>query len=273
MPAMKQMSAGDVFTADPENQNNSLSDRELQDRLIDYLTDANLRCSGPSPDFLNETQADRAQRFSRFLARRYYRDRLYRGFHYSKDVLKSESGPAEIVESPQFDAILAGCVLGSLVTAKAVGNLVLSVLRSLRSDEWWSELLEYEFAFFLQLATLEVPRAAGLSQLCPSTIVREFQFRIPDVLRHLKSGDTPVTDVRGSTVLLFSRTPHGKIYVVELDVTAAAVVRGVDGKRTNAEIAGAAGIALEEATRILAELSSINAIVSADGNPLNDSLT
>ena len=272
MATIRQLSVADVFTTDPEIQGRSLSDRELHDRLIHYLTDANLRSSGPSTDFLDETQAERAERFSRFLARRYYRDRLHRGFRYSPNLLESARA-TDVVDTPQFDPVLSGCVLGSLATAKAVGYLALSSLRSLRRDEWWSELLEYEFAFFLQLATLEVSRAAGSAQLGLSTIVREFQFRIPHILQHLKSWDTPVTDVRGSTVLLFSRTPHGKIYVVELAATAAAVVRAVDGKRANAEIAQAAGIDVEEAIRILAELSSINAVVPGDENTLKHSQT
>ena len=272
MPAIRQVNVADVFTADPEIQGNSLSDREFHDRLIHYLTDANLRSSRPSSDFLDETQAKRAERFSRFLARRYYRDRLHRGFHYSANLLDSARA-ADVVDTPQFDPVFSGCVLGSLATAKVVGHLAFSSLRSLRKDEWWSELLEYEFAFFLQLATLEVSRAAGFAELGLSTIVREFQFRIPDILQHLKSWDAPVTDVRGSTVLLFSRTPHGKIYVVELAGTAAAVVRAVDGKHANAEIARAAGIDLEEAIRILAELSSINAVVSGDENTLKHSQT
>lgn len=265
MPAIREVTVADVFTADSEIQSNTLSDRELQDRVIRYLTDANLRSSKPSVDFLDETQVERAQRFSHFLARRYYRDRLHRGFRYSSNFLESTRA-ADVVDTLQFDAVLAGCVLGSLATAKAVGNLALSCLRVRRNDDWWSELLEYEFALFLQLATLEASRVPRFPQLSLSAVVREFQFRIPEILQRLKGGDVSATDMRGSTVLLFSRTPHGKIYVVELDPTAAAVVRAVDGKRMNAEIARIANVPFEEATRILSELIGINAVVSSDGD-------
>lgn len=265
MPEIRQVSVAHVFTADPEIQSNTLSDRELHDRLICYLTDANLRSSGPSIRLLDETQSERAQRFSRFLARRYYRDRLQRGFRYSANLLGSARA-ADIVDAPQFDAVLADCVLGSLTTAKAVGNLALACLQFQRNAEWWNELLEYELAFFLQLATLELPRAAKFPQLGPSAIVREFEFRIPEILLKLKSGEVSATNARGSTVLLFSRTPHGKIYVVELDEAAAAVVREVDGRRMNTEIARASDVPLEEATRILGELVGINVIVAPDGD-------
>ena len=59
------------------------SDRELQDAVITYLADAALR-RGASDLPLAPEQAQRAGRFARFLARRYYRDRLARSFRYSR---------------------------------------------------------------------------------------------------------------------------------------------------------------------------------------------
>ena len=241
--------------------NPALTDRELHDRLITYLTDANLRSADTSIEFLDDTEAERAQRFSRFLARRYYRDRLHRAFHYSTNLVKASNVAADVVEIPEFDVILDGCVLGSLATAKAVGDLALSSLRSERTEEWWSEVLNYEFAFFLQLATLETTSAGTVPQRALSTVIHEFQFQIPEILARLRRGDIPDTNPRSTTTLLFSRTPHGRIYVVELDAAAAAVAQSVDGKRVVGEIAGTVGISLEETTRILAELLGINAIV------------
>jgi hypothetical protein len=57
----------------------SRSDRELQDEVITYLADATLRRSSADLPMAPE-QAQRADRFARFLARRYYRDRLARSF-------------------------------------------------------------------------------------------------------------------------------------------------------------------------------------------------
>lgn len=244
------------------NWNRSLGDRELHDRVITYLTDANLRSPDISTGFLDENEAERAQRFSRFLARRYYRDRLHRGFRCSTDLLQAASAAANVVEMPEFDIILDGCILGSLATARAVGGLALSSLRSKRREEWWSELLEYEFAFFLQLATLEATRADSLPQRGRSTTIHEFQFQIPEVLTLLRRGDIPDTISRSPKTLLFSRTPHGKIYVVELDAVAAAVMHAVDGKHAVADIAATVGASLGETKRILSELIVINAVVS-----------
>src|SRR5690348_3270216 len=110
-------------------------DRSLQDRVIHYLTEANLRSENENPDFLDANEVERAKHFSHFLARRYYRDRLRRGFRYSTVLLGSDAA-ANLVDTPKFDPILHSCTLGSLATAKMVGELTILELREKSSDEW-----------------------------------------------------------------------------------------------------------------------------------------
>ena len=237
------------------------SDRNLQDHLIQYLTDASLRSDSNDIGFLEVDEAERAERFSHFLARRYYRDRLHRGFRHAARLLRSEGAAANLVDTPTFDLILNGCVLGSLATARAVGDLVLSGLGGKRSEDWWTELLQYEFAFFVQLATSEPTPVSNFPLRAISTVICEFEFPIPDIMEKLKNGQD-VGALRAPTTLLFSRTHHGRIYVVQLDLTASAVIRAVNGSRDVSEIAEQAAISHEETSRVLDDLIRISAVSS-----------
>lgn len=241
------------------------TDRGLQDFVIRYLTDANVRYEDSNPDFLDGNEIARAKRFSHFLARRYYRDRLYRGFRYSTVLLGSDAA-MKLVETPKFDTILQSCTLGSLATAKMVGELALSELRATRSEEWWTELLDYESAFFVQLATSERNRLSHFPQHGISTLIREFRFAIPELLDSLKKATVPINVECKSATLLFSRAHHGRIFVVELDPTATAVIKAVNGSRQATEIAECADLGQKETERILADLIRISAVLP----PLNE---
>ena len=239
----------------------SRNDRDIHDEVIHYLSDAGLRLAQSSNDFLDQKQAERAQRFSHFLARRYYRDRLSRAFRYSATLLGTGRIAEQITDSPEFHLILERCVLGSLATSREVGDLAVSVLLSMRSEGWWSELLEYERAFFLQLATSEVTPASTFPQKSISTLVRRFRLQVPELLARLKSGTHVGDDLDGEATLLFSRTTHGKIYVVELDEKTSAVFQSIDDNRSANEIAALCGASQQEIQRILAALSDIGSVV------------
>jgi len=236
------------------------TDRALQDQIIEFLTDASARSEAKDLEFLDANEVARAERFSRFLARRYYRDRLHRGFRYSTALLGSEAA-AKLVDTVNFNPILESCTLGSLATASMVGKLAVSELRARGSDEWWTELLDYEFAFFMQLATSERTPGGRFFRNAISTLIHEFQFAIPELLESLKKAKVSTNVVRKPTTLLFSRTHHGRIYVVELDATARAVVRAVNGSRHAAEIAECADLGQKETERILADLVRISAVL------------
>jgi hypothetical protein len=235
------------------------SDRDLQDEVIRYLTDARLRSHPDGGGLITQSEAQRAQRFSRFLARRYYRDRLSRGFRYAR--LLSSFAPEQLTESPAFDSILESCILGSLATALTVAELALSQLRSLRSDAWWSELLEYERAFFLQLATSESVVRNAFPQKQSATVLRTFSMPVPELLRRIKNHEDLASLPAGAATLLFSRTPHGRVYVAEVDVITAKAFQAVDGQKQQREIALACQSDDEEIHRTLDALSQIGSIV------------
>lgn len=239
----------------------SRSDRDFQDRIICFLADANFRSREEDAQFLDEGQAERAERFSKFLARRYYRDRLQRAFRYSLRLTAQPIAVETIADSPQFDSILKTCVLGSLVTAEEVGRLAVAQLTQQDGQAWQSELLEYEFAFFLQLATSEIASPTFLARKSSSAVFHRFNIRIPELVVRLKAGITDYADLAGEAPLLFSRTGHGKIYVVELDQNTEAVFTAVDGRRSAPEIANSLTLPVDEIQRMLAVLSDIGAVV------------
>jgi hypothetical protein len=242
-------------------------DRELQDRIIRYLTDGNHSVEVQDVP-LSAEEAEKALRFSKFLARRYYRDRLTRGFRYSKHVVElsretkaDNSGlyAEDIVDSPRFDEILFECVLGSLDTARRVAELAVAQLRPLALAPWWDDLLQYELAFFIQLATSELSDPTTHPKLSANTITQTFRWKMPELLSRLKS-EAPITDALGGEVtLLFSRTHRGRIYVVELDQEAHAVIDAMNGNRTADEIAATAGLGVEETNNLLSTLREIGA--------------
>lgn len=236
------------------------TDRELQDQVIRFLSDALARSTESSDSLLDENEARRAERFSRFLARRYYRDRLSRGFRYSARLVEPGQSAGHIVDSADFDSILDHCVLGSLTSSKEVGELALSRLLPLREKVWWPELLEYERAFFLQLATSEVPPMAAQPQVSPSSMLREFGVQIPELLSRLRTGQDFGEVAEEKVTLLFSRTSHGKVFAAEVDSKTCAVFKLIDGKRSLNQIATVCDLAAEEFQRIVADLVEIGAI-------------
>jgi len=243
----------------------AVSDRDVQDSIIRYLSDSQVR-SEPSHAFLDTEEAHRAHRFSRFLVRRYYRDRLTRGFHYSAALVGKRQSAELIADSAEFDPVLDRCVLGSLTSSKEVGDLAVSRLLPLRSEVWWSELLEYERAFFLQLATSEATPAGTAPKKNTSAMIREFHVHIPELLVSLRRGNDVAHLSDKGVTLLFSRTMHGKIYVVEPDEKSSSIFRSVDGKNCGQKIALAAGVPQEEIQRILTTLSDIGSVVLPIGS-------
>jgi hypothetical protein len=251
----------------------SLSDRDLHDEVIRYLTDADARAAESCGGLLDEADSERAIRFARFLARRYYRDRLHRAFRHSASRIPESRRADQIVDGPQFDQVLAKCFLGSLVTAQAVGEMAVATLKPMRHDVWWNELLQYEYAFFLQLAISELEIAGAFPKRGRSNVVRAFTYCIPELLQSLRSHQVSSEGFQGEVVLSFSRTPHGKIYVVELESTMRSILERIDGASSVADIARSAGVSLEEARHSLSRLAELGAVIMAIPAPDDPVLT
>lgn len=187
-----------------------MSDRAAQDEIIRFLSDARAEPVAT----ITSDELPKARRFSRFLIRRYYRDRLLRGFRYAQ-MLGCDVGA--IADPPEFDRVLDEAVLGSLQTAERVAKLARAALEPRNTDPWWPDLLRYEAAFFLQLATSERPAAIAPPSRGASARIEHFVWRMPELLARLKRRESVDESMRGECALLFSRTSEGRIYVVEVD--------------------------------------------------------
>lgn len=236
------------------------TDRDLQDRVIGFLSDASLRSAQTAGELLDDSEILQAQRFSRFLARRYYRDRLTRTFRHADLLVPNERAASTLVDSVEFDSVLDQCILGSLATSKQVADFGASRMLATRSEIWWAELIEYEKAFFLQFATSETAPPGDFPQKAVSTVLREFHVTIPELLQRLRHGGS-LDELHGRSILLFSRTPHGKIYVAELDEQISRVFQVIDGKRSVDEIASLCNLSHNETNRILSTLDDMGSIM------------
>ena len=240
-------------------------DRDLQDKLITYLADASVRRQTSSDLPISPQQAQRANRFARFLARRYYRDRLVRSFRYSQVfAAQLHRSAEEIVDGKPFDSFLNECVLGSFESAQRVGKMAvahLTISPDSAPGPWWPDLLEYERCFFLQAATAENSRVTstpfrGISALCC-----QFAWNLPDLLAKVKNNQPITDDQRVPVTLLFSRTREGRIYVVEVDEPTKAIFQTTDGLRSAADIAGVTSLPETNVGEVLESLVRIGAVV------------
>jgi hypothetical protein len=240
-----------------------MSDRAVQDEIIRYLADGRVRAQGRRGAPICAGEAGKAVQFAHFLARRFYRDRLTRSFRYSHR-FRMQTGriAEEVVDHAEFDQFLGECVIGSLESARRVGEMARAHLTTSRPPgAWWPELLEYEYAYFLQTATAGRTQSSG-DRPSPglSAVCRRFAWALPELLPRLRRGEAIGDDLRREATLLFSRTHAGRIYVVEIEPTMERAFRATDGRRTVEEIVEASGVPPEQAAALLASLDSIGAV-------------
>ena len=239
-----------------------VSDRALQDELIRYLSDARERAHPGEKLPLPPAEAAKAQRFAHFLARRYYRDRLVRSFRYTRRFAPQIGRVAEdIVEGAQFAAFLGQCILGSFAAARQVGEMAVVYLDAAEHPgPWWRDLVEYEYAYFLQTATSERAARTRRHTRGASAFCQTFSWFLPEVLERLRSGQPVSGDLRRECTLLFSRTHLGRVFVVEVEKDAAAVFRSTNGFRTPEQIASTASVPIEQVAPLLEQFEEIGAV-------------
>ena len=241
-----------------------MSDRAVQDEVIRYLADASVRQLPSHAAPISVEGEEKAERFARFLARRYYRDRLARSFRYSHRFHHEIGRTAEeIVDGAEFSEFLDQCVMGSLESAHCVGEMARKYLLAARRAGWWPELLDYEFFYFLQAATTERAASIDRPSQSVSAVCRRFAWSLPEMLPRLRAQEPIGDDLQRGVTLLFSRTHAGQIYVVELEPAMEAVFRCADGQRSAREVIAEAGVSAEQARSMLAALADIGAIQPA----------
>src|SRR5438477_5899082 len=175
----------------------SMNDRDLQDEIIRYLTEPAARAKSGATLALAPEQAARAAHFARFLARRYYRDRLGRSFRYSAMLANGNGHRAmDVVETNEFNRIASSEPMGSLAAAQQVCALALQHLTPSRDEAWWPALLEYERAHFLQTATSESAHRGQHPRQGVCAVCRQFDWHLPELLQRIKAKEAIGDDLQ-----------------------------------------------------------------------------
>src|SRR5204862_8280462 len=147
----------------PAHPGGAVSDRAVQDEVIRALADAPYRASAAWRD-RGLAEAARVERFARFLARHFYHERVVHFFRYSGALARvTGRRPEAVLGQVAFDALLAGAVLGSRDTARAVAALVVAhvVGGSPSAVPYHADLVRYEETMMVVEAGPRVWRDAG----------------------------------------------------------------------------------------------------------------
>lgn len=258
-----------------------MNDRAVQDLLIRALADAPYR---DSTEWKRRGLADpeRVERFARFLARHFYHERIVHFFKYSSALARvTERRPEAVLAHSAFDALLPAAVLGSRATAQAVADLVATHVRHAAPSApvpYLGDLLRYETAMMVVEAGPRIWRDAGTGDggrgtgnvtpaLVEGTVLLDLAYDLPVVLPQLLKPWTAVPQaVKRQTRLLVARSPHGRVAVARSDEAVAAVVHFADGKRTLAELAAGAGLAVTQLEETLQGLVDLGAVRFSTGS-------
>ncbi len=236
-----------------------MPDKARKEELLRHLCDARLRKQLPTAFPLSVQQADRA---ARLLARRYYSGRMERSFQYSSP-LSDRTGrrAGDVLGSEAFDAFVKECVLGSFDSARRLGEMAVVYLDGApHPGAWWRDLVQYEFAYFLQTATTDQTIQVMRYRRTAGSWCRVFAWSLPEVLERLRTGK-PVTDeLRRECTLLFCRGAGDRVTVAEVEPDAEAVFRATNGLRLPEQIAQVAGLDLQSTLQVLEQFGALGAV-------------
>ncbi len=258
-----------------------MTDRAIQDEVIRALADAPYRGSAA---WLERDLADpdRVARFARFLARRFYFERVVHFFRYSRALARvTDRWPEAALRSSAFEAIVADAVLGSRSTAQMVASLVVEYLqegKGRRALSYLDDLHRYEGAMMIVEAGprlwRELDRAPSGSlgadaapKLADDAVILELEWDLPKVLPALvRDWVQPPVPARRPCRLVVARTPRGRVSVARLSDPVTDAMRHADGSRTLGELAAETGVELPALLEAFSSLSEIGAFRRSMGS-------
>ena len=236
-----------------------MPDQARKEELLRYLCDARLRKQLPVGFPLS---AQRAHRAARLLARKYYAGRFERSFQHSRALFDRTGRQAgDVLGVASFDAFVKDCVLGSFDSARRLGEMAVVHLDGApHPGAWWRDLVQYEFAYFLQTATTERTIQVMRYRRTAGSWCRVFAWSPPQVLERLRAGEPVTDDLRRECTLLFCRGGGERVTVAEVEKDAEAVFRSTNGLRQPEQIAQAAGLDLESTLQVLEQFVALGAV-------------
>jgi hypothetical protein len=153
------------------------------------------------------------------------------------------------------------CVLGSFDSARRLGEMaVVHLDGAVHPGAWWRDLVQYEYAHFLQSSTSERTIQVMRYRRKAGAWCRVFAWSLPDVLACLRAGRPVTDDLRRECILLFCRGAGNGVTVAEVEKDAEAVFRATNGLRLPQQIAQAAGLDIESTIQVLEQFVALGAV-------------
>jgi|GEM_PF-5367694 len=222
---------------------------------------------------LVEEYADRVE-----CARAFYFETLKQAFEGSTAMLANSThhrgrNAMDALDAKSVRPFLAEAVLGKFESAKSIGEQAMVRMwtvdpsGAVSPQEWWRNLLDYEYALFLQLASDFVARSMSRPIQIPSATLRSYQW---DVRRAISDAQNPdfkssefKPDVNADKIrsLLFSRNTANAVNISELTAQEATIFHAVNGKRTPLEIAQECNGDEKTARTVLSQLAECGSIL------------
>lgn len=201
---------------------------------------------------------------SGWTAQEFYRAQLRESFYNTGLFAARVQRIAEdVVQKPEFEAVLRDSAQGSLDAARRIGELAVVYLDGAADQPgpWWRDLCNYDRAFFMQRATTDAGPPTNRPRRGVSALCANFTWNMPELVKRLKAGEVITDELRSPITLLFARNNQGGVQVVEVGGAVERVFRATNGLRTVEQIASAAEVPLAEAQQILRALAGIGAVV------------
>lgn len=245
-----------------------MRDREVQDLVIRALADSPFR---HSPDWTDLDLADAipVDKFSKFLARHFYYERLVHFFKYSRALATlTKRSPLSILKTAEFDALLPTIVLGSRDSAERVADLARSHLRdgSAAGVSFLEDLLSYQ----REMMVLEAgprfpttnPEESTLGSYSPGEYVQlDFEFDIPSLLPQILRASESTIDVpRKPTRLLIARSSGGRVTVLRHTPLIERILSKLDGSRDLSQLSAELGSSSNEIEDLIRGLAEVGAV-------------
>jgi hypothetical protein len=268
-------------------------DRAFQDSIIRLLADAPFRhalthvdegsayggMTAHQVEGIRAGDARRVDRFAKFLARQYYRDRIFLFHKYSRALARyTGRSPDAVVHTPEFDSLLPTVILGSRSTARDVSRLVQAYLADARNaPPYAAELARYENAQLLaesgpRVAPVTPPRArAHLAVIVnPDAAVHHFSWNLPAIFQPLLElaeledlpGRPPEAE-RAELSLVFVRSPRGRVTVLRWTETVETLTAFFDGERSLGDAIDAAALNPRDGLEIASALLDAGVLIPA----------